>query len=153
MRAIISWVSDQFDAYAILLYPYSWTCVFLYDTDLSPTGYAKKADGTVDDTPERCAPKTLVHVFKQTRLLLCTMVLLAQDQQGHTASSETVDWLTLLPIFVSLETLLSTMTHPGMTLKGFILYRDESFHGVRDCQCSLQRAHFGLGSSGGIQVD
>ena len=88
MRAIVSWVSDLFDAYAILLYLYSWTCVFLYDTDLSPTGYAKKADGTVDDTPERCAPKTLFHVFKQTRMLLCSMVLLVQDKQGHTASSE-----------------------------------------------------------------
>ena len=88
MRAIVSWVIDLFDAYAILLYLYSWTCVFLYDTDLSPTGYPKKTDGTVDDTPERCVPKTLFHVFKQTRMLLCSMVLLVQDKQGHTASSE-----------------------------------------------------------------
>jgi len=82
-------VSDLFDAYAILSYLYSWTCVFLYDTDLSPTDYRKKVDGTVDVTPERCALKTMFHVFKQTRLLLCTMVMLAQDKQGHTVSSET----------------------------------------------------------------
>jgi hypothetical protein len=116
MCTIVSWVSDLFDDYVILLYLYSWTCVILYDIDLSPTEYPKKADGTVEVTPERCVPKTLFHAFKQTRLLFCTMVLLAQDKQGDTDSSETVDWLTLLPVFVSLEALLSTMTHPDMTL-------------------------------------
>jgi hypothetical protein len=33
--------------------------------------------------------------------MFCTMVLLTQNKQGHTTSSETVDWLTLLHSMVS----------------------------------------------------
>jgi hypothetical protein len=97
MHVIVSWVSDLFDVYVILLYLYSWICSFLYDTDLSPTG---------------------------------TTTLLAQDNQVQTDSGKTVGWSTLLPVFVYMESLIGVMTHPDMTLKGFILYRDESFRMV-----------------------
>ena len=107
-------------------------CSILHDNDVSPTGYPKKTDGTIDYTPERRAPKTLFQVFKQTRLFLFTMALLGQNKQVPTASGEVVAWLTLLPVFVYLESLLSAMAHPGMTLKGFIMYRDESFRMLRE---------------------
>lgn len=100
--------------------------------DLSLTGYSKKADGAVDSAPERSTPKTPFHVYKQTRMLLFTMVLLAQDTQVPTARGEMVSWLTLLPVFVHMESLLSAMTYGGMTLKGFIMYRDESFRMIRE---------------------
>ena len=41
-------------------------------------------------------------------------------------------WLTLMPVFVYMESVLSVMTYPGMTLKGFILFRDESFREIRE---------------------
>jgi hypothetical protein len=65
-------------------------------------------------------------------MLLFTMVLLAQDTQVPTARGEMVGWLTLLPVFVYMESLLSAMTYGGMTLKGFIMYRDESFRMIRE---------------------
>jgi hypothetical protein len=37
-----------------------------------------------------------------------------------------------MPVFVYMESLLSVMTYPGMTLKGFILFHDESFLEIRD---------------------
>ncbi len=156
MCAIVSWVSDLFDAYVILSYLYSWTCVFLYDTDLSPTGYPKKTDGTVMSLPNVVPRK---HCSTYSSKPSCCFVLCCCSRKTSRVILPVVRRSTgwpsyqTLPVFVSLETLLSTMTHPDMTLKGFILYRDESFHGVWDCQCSLQRVHFGLDSSEGIQVD
>jgi serine/threonine protein kinase len=66
----------------------------------------------------------------RTRTVCGTSSYMAPEALSGRQYGRTVDWSTLLPVFVSLEALLSTMTHPGMTLKGFILYRDESFRMV-----------------------
>jgi len=65
-------------------------------------------------------------------LFLFTLVLLAQDTVVVTSTGSTVGWLTLLPVFAYMEALLSIMAHEGMTLKGFVLFRDESFRMIRD---------------------
>ncbi len=94
------------------------------------SGYSKKADG-VDVMPEKSTPRSPFHVYKQTRMLLFTMVFLAQDTLMVNDRNETVCWLTLLPVFVYMEALLSVMTYKGMTLPGFILFRDETFRMLR----------------------
>jgi hypothetical protein len=59
------------------------------------------------------------------------MLLLSQDEFVMTPSGKKAR-LTLVPGFVYMESLLSVMTYPGMTLKGFILFRDESFREIRE---------------------
>ena len=122
---------NVYDTCVRLLSPYACLYCLSY---FCLTGYAKKTDGSgsVDTTPERRAPKTPYQAYKQTRLFLFTMVLLAQDTVVVTSTGATVGWLTLLPVFAYMEALLSIMTHEGMTLKGFVLFRDESFRMIRD---------------------
>jgi len=98
---------------------------------LSFSSYSKKAEGGVEVMPGKSTPRSPFHVYKQTRMLLFTMVLLVQDTLIVNDRHETVCWLTLLPVFVYMEALLSVMTYKGMTLSGFILFRDETFRMIR----------------------
>jgi hypothetical protein len=74
--------------------------LILFLTDMRLSGYPKKGDGTVDMTPEKCDPRSPFHVYKQTRMLLFTMVLLSQDTHVVKDRGDTVYGLTLLFVFV-----------------------------------------------------
>ena len=78
-------------------------------------------------------PRSINHVYDQTRLLFSTLVILSQDVkmpvEGGALEGKT--WVTLLPVFVYMEAFLAAVMYPGMHVDLLLLIRDDSFRHIR----------------------
>ena len=81
-------------------------------TGSSSTKASSSATGMVLAKASR--PKSVVHVFEQTRLLFSTLVLLSQNVKVpvENGSSDAKVWVTLLPVFVYLDAFLTAVLYP-----------------------------------------
>jgi len=78
-------------------------------------------------------PKTVQHVYDNTRMFFSSLVLLSQNvtmpPTGGKADGKV--WVTLLPVFVYMEAFLTAVMYPGMSVDLLILIREDSFRIIR----------------------
>jgi len=78
-------------------------------------------------------PKTVQHVYDNTRMFFSSLVLLSQNVTMPPTGGEADGkvWVTLLPVFVYMEAFLTAVMYPGMSVDLLILIREDSFRIIR----------------------
>ena len=78
-------------------------------------------------------PKSVNQVYDQTLLLFSTLVILSQDVKMPVVGgvSDGKIWVTLLPVFVYMETFLTPVMYPGMSVELLNLICDDTFGLIR----------------------
>ena len=74
-------------------------------------------------------PKTVQHVYDNTRLFFSSLVLLSQNITMPTTGEEADGkvWATLLPVFVYMEAFLTSVMYLGMSVDLLMLIREDTF--------------------------
>ena len=82
---------------------------------------------------ETTRSKTVQEVYDNTLLFFSNLVLLSQNVTMPTTGDETDGkvWVTLLPVFVYMEALLTVVMYPGMSVELLILIREDTFLLIR----------------------